>query len=383
MHVLQCNGPGPDVFGSHLAKPQAPVWKQRDVALRERLKAHPTVTLHGSPASLTSGMLDEIFKLADDLRIQELDAMALYAEASRPETRERLEDRLGTSFVENALSGSVNPLVLGVDVMRASRELYFYEQSCALKALHMVMQYRLEMNPDIIAATDQLLNAGLIENLVALIREWTRQTGELERELSNASAPAPNPFGLLRPSASSDTEQTRFAKVLLASAQSEREMASECLFFLTYQTQCTAAEVASMIDLVKDLTNGTSATTGLPILNPVQDVPSAFQNPTQGNVNPWGAPFTSPLPPLRDKDPVEWEKELVAQAWKGGKPQLLQCVSSLVLSVMCALDSRHELIDRNTHRVNEFGTVSDLGCEDPVFQFDRLTDVVFLGVSLL
>jgi hypothetical protein len=357
--VLQCT---PESFGSQLANPQAFVYKAKDVALREKLMTHPHVTLHGQTTGLTPDMLNQIIKLADELRISELDAMALYDEASKPGTRVRLQSLVEESFVEKALTGSIDPLDLGNNVFRAARELYFYERSCALKAIHLLTQSRLEQTIMIVAASDQLLNANLVGNLVGLVREWTRLAEELERELSNAStSSSQNTFGLLRPAPTQKPEETRFAKVLLAFAHSERQVASECLFFLTYHTQCTADEVASLIELVKDLTNGTSETTGLPLLNPILDIPSAFHDPAPATVNPWGAPFTSALPPLREKHPVEWEEELVKEVWKqGGKPQLLQCVSSLVLSVVCALDSRHELIDRDKHAVNFFGKVRSI-----------------------
>jgi hypothetical protein len=304
-------------------------------------------------------MLKLIIKLADELRISELDAMALYDEASKAGTRIRLQTLVQKSFVENALNGSIDTLDLGNNVFRAAQELYFYERSCALKAIHLLMQSRLEQTTVVVAASDQLINANLVGNLVGLVRDWTRLAEELERELSNPSTSTQNVFGLLRPAPTQNPVETRSAKVLLAFAHGERQAASECLFFLTYHTQCTADEVASLIDLVKDLTNGTSETSGLPLLNPILNVPSAFHDPAPATGNPWGAPFTSALPPLREKHPVEWEDELTNDMWKqGGKPQLLQCVSSLVLSVVCALDSRHELIDRDTHAVNFFGKVN-------------------------
>jgi predicted transcriptional regulator len=358
VHQLECT---PDGVGSQLASPPAFVYKAKDIALREKLRTHPHVTLHGQTTGLTPAMLNSIIELADELRISELDAMALYAEASKSEIRMRLQDLVGKGFVENALTGSIDPLDLGNDVFRAARELYFYERSCALKTVHLLMQSRLEQTPVVVAASDQLLNANLVGNLVGLVREWTRLAEELERELSNASTSTQTAFGLVRPAQTQNPAETRFAKVLLAFAYGERQVASECLFFLTYHTQCTADEVASLIDLVKELTNGSSETTGLPLLNPILNVPSAFHDPAPATVNPWGAPFTSALPPLREKHPVEWEEELVTDVWKqGGKPQLLQCVSSLVLSVVCALDSRHELIDRDTHDINFFGKVSSI-----------------------
>jgi len=357
-HVLDCSASQdiPKVFGAHLAKPRPLEWKHKDAALREKLKANPHVTLNGRTAALTPSMLEEVFKLSDELRISEVDTLALYAEASLRETRVRLQERLEYSFVENALTGSVEPVVLGDDVFRASRELFFYERSCAMKAILELIQYRLELDTAVLAASDQLLLANLVENLVTLIREWTRGTEALEQELSNASRPTQNVFGL-QPPPTDNKKEPNFAKVHLKFGYSQRQTAAESLFYLTYHTQCTPEEVGQLIDLIRDLTNGSSDTTGLPLLNPFHDVPNAYHDPPAVANNQF--PFTQASPPLREKDSVEWEHELVDQVWKsGGKPQLLQCVSTLVLSVVCALDTRHELMDRNTHGVNAFGTVS-------------------------
>lgn len=355
-HVLDCSSSQDlsKMFGAYLAKPRPCEWKAKDNALREKLKTNPHVSLYGQTAALTLPMLDQVFRLSDELRISEVEALVLYAEASRRETRLRLQNTLEYSFVDNALTGSVEPVVLGDDVFRASRELYFYERSCAMKAILELIQYRLALNTAVLAATDQLLLASLVDNLVTFIREWTMRTEALEQELSNASRPAQNQFGLQPPPAQKD--ETNFAKVHLKLGYDQRQTAAESLFYLTYHTQCTPDEVGHIIDVIRDLTNGSSELNGLPLLDPFQNVPNAYCDPPAMPSNQF--PFTQALPPLREKDAVEWQHELVDLAWKsGGKPQLLQCVSTLVVSVVCALDTRHELIDRNTHSVNDFGTV--------------------------
>ena len=355
-HVLDCS-PSQDVskvFGAHLVKPQPCEWKAKDNVLREKLRTNPHVSLYGQTAAMTPPMLDQVFKLSDELHISEVEALVLYAEASRRETRMRLQNRLEYSFVDNALTGSVEPVVLGDDIFRTSRELYFYERSCAVKAILDLIQYRLALNTAVLAATDQLLLANLVDNLVTFIREWTSRTEALEQELSNASKPAQNPFGLQPPPTQKD--ELNFAKVHLKLGYSQRQTAAESLFYLTYHTQCMPEEVGKIIDVIRDLTNGSSETSGLPFLDPFHDVPNAYYDPPAVASNQF--PFTQALPPLREKDSVEWQHELVDQVWKsGGKPQLLQCVSTLVLSVVCALDTRHELIDRTTHSVNDFGAV--------------------------
>jgi hypothetical protein len=60
---------------------------------------------------------------------------------------------------------------------------------------------------------------------------------------------------------------------------------------------------------------------------------------------------------LPAKDPLVWQRELVYSICQTGQPQLLQCVSVLVLAVICALDVQHELMDRNLHGPNPFGVV--------------------------
>jgi len=68
--------------------------------------------------------------------------------------------------------------------------------------------------------------------------------------------------------------------VILEYLRQERQTAAECLFFLAYHTQLTAVEVAGMIQLLKDVTNGISDKDfGLPIQDPfedVTDVPDAY-----------------------------------------------------------------------------------------------------------
>ena len=41
--------------------------------------------------------------------------------------------------------------------------------------------------------------------------------------------------------------------------------------------------------------------------------------------------------------------------WKRSQPQLLRCVSTLILTVVCALDATHVLVNRKSHGPNVFG----------------------------
>jgi hypothetical protein len=118
-------------------------------------------------------------------------------------------------------------------------------------------------------------------------------------------------------------------------------VAAECPF-RAYHTQLTEPEVVALIDLVQELTNGDDSgkNPGLIILDPFADVPDPFKDasPTMAS-QVW--PFQNTSPPLQEKDPLAWQKELVEQTWETGLPQLLRCVSTLVTSIICALDGRN------------------------------------------
>ena len=134
-----------------------------------------------------------------------------------------------------------------------------------------------------------------------------------------------------------------------------RQTAAEALFYLAYHTQFTVSEIASLIDVVKDLTNGLNNEKGLVILSPYEDVPSSYEDLPQPE-HPW-APSLPSIKPQKRKH-LEWERLLVQKTLETGLPDLLRCVSSLVVTVVASMDTKQVLFDRNTHSVNSFGKVS-------------------------
>jgi hypothetical protein len=357
--------------GALLAKPLTLQWAKPDMVLRQKLQGDPHVIVHGAPATLTPTITQEIWKVADDLKISELDAMSLYAHAALPETIRMLEGRPDKSYVDSIMKpSSVNTetsFSLGHDVPKAARELFFFERRQCLQSILLIAQQRCLGNIEnsdlgypqlVLAASNQLVRDDLIKNLVKLIREYSQMADQLEKEINSSLSSQPL-YGGPRASSSDRKAKPAFAMVHLAFAYEQRQVAAECLFFLAYHTQCTANEVAELVDAIRDLTNGdpNDEKSGLPKLDPFRNVPRAYHE-TAIAPTPFGSPFTSAAPPLREKDPLEWMNELVENLWdKGGKPQLLQCVSVLVLTVVCALNARHELIDRETGSFNDFGKV--------------------------
>ena len=465
-----------------------------------RRRQHANNNNNGTVAGMTPQILDEILTLSDELRISEVDAASLYAGASDVTTRRWLEGRLSRSFVGAAVAaGRANdgdddydgssssgggggggasvaqpplgqgypswsgansadaaagtatasskrshipedPLSsprFGDDVLSAARELYFYERSCLLSTLFMIIRARVEAASNllhgtgdngatstsgagaVLAATDQLLNADLVSNLVASARELTTKITDVGRTIAQGriarreakkaatsappapAAPAPPAFGgfgtsgafgapapapptapLTGQGAATATHHD-MDHVLLAFAFQSRQTVAECLFYLAYHTQLMGNEVGSMVDLIRDLTNGEGwqqqsggLGCGLPILDPIRDVPSIYlAGADAGGSRAMPSQFgqSSATSAQLEKGPAAWEGELVSNLWDGaggspssspsvspGIPQLLQCTGTLVMAVLCSLDPGQVLMDRKTHQSNVFGSVSSI-----------------------
>lgn len=373
--LLQCNPADStkSCVGHILAQPFSLPWKAANPAVRHQLQTSPVISFERTPdkvASLTPAMLQEVWSLADDLRVSEPEALALYAQASKLETRNWLK--------EESLAGNLVSIITDDDagdsdgrqqkdfmtVPQAARQLYFSECHALLYTLLLLIQKRIGASQQLdtwganfLHATDSLLQEGLVQHLIALVRDYTRQEMDLQRDIAEAKSTATASAPFLSPFTATSAKKIRlFQTVLLEFVQRERQVAAECLFFVTYHTQCIPDEAAALIDLVKDLTNQ-----GLPGVDAFDDklIPSPYQ---EAPVNQWQAPPWAQAPSpvatsLPAKDPLVWQRDLVYSICQTGQPQLLQCVSVLVLAVICALDVQHELMDRNLHGPNPFGVV--------------------------
>ena len=333
----------------------------------------------------------------------------------------------GTATAATAASYEDDPLSpprFGDDVLRAARELYFHERSCLLSSLLLLIRARVgasarllqEEGADgssgggavasaraVLRATDQLVEDNLVDHLVQLARDLTTKIATVGREVADGRArkkaaaaapppapavPAPSPFGVgafgaaaPQPAPAAATAAAAPAvcdmdHALLAFAYQSRQTVAECLFYLAYHTQLTGKEVGSIIDLVRDLTNGEGwertqggVGCGLPVPDPIRDAPNVYAGALAAPSQYGGGGAVSPTAPA-EKDVAAWEAELVGNLWDGagskgaldsvgpGIPQLLQCTSTLVMAVLCALDPGQVLVDRKTHGPNAFGVVS-------------------------
>jgi hypothetical protein len=262
-----------------------------------------------------------------------------------------------------------------------ARELYLCQRQLRFRIVLQLFQHRVGMQQQLadqssplVHATDSLLQAGLIDRLMKKIRDCTQLTDKIWESMV-AEAPIPS----IRAVQAASERHGHFAhhhffrhpesahfwpKVHLAVCFEERQTAAECLFFIAYQVQWTEHEVASAIDVIRDLTNGSDSVgnehqeaqlpasnlKGLPYWNPYTDIPNPYETLDAA------APAFSAWPSTTgdEKDPVQWQQELVEHAVSTGQTALLRTISTLTVAVLAALDCRTVLYDRNTHEANAF-----------------------------
>ena len=322
--------------------------------LRQQLQQTPFVQLYGQDASLTPHMLQQVFDLASALLISEPDSLCLVAAVASQEVdisdSSSVLDQALLQANSNSQSNKTPSFSLHHLPLKAklARDVYFRERSSRLQLLLKLLQSRLQGNAFLLQATDELLQKGLFTNLISLIRQWTELIQKLQHEVEATKENTSSQSMMMDDDKTKQTKQQplNFRRVHLLHAIQERQVAAECVFYICYHTQLTAAEVGALLDLIQDLSCQQAP------LNPLTDVPHPYELTSQNNQQ-W------PAPPqfATDKDELQWQTELIQQTWESRQPQLLQCLAPLMVSVVCALDATHELHDRMTHAVNAFGVV--------------------------
>jgi len=360
-------------------KPKVVQWTPPNNALRQQLAQNPKVTFSSSTTTttLTATTMEQIGLLSTELRISEGDAVTLYAQVSRD--YDTIHGLLtsgttdgGGGFIDQAL-----PDAKYDNVTKLTRDFYFYERHLKLETILYLVEQRMNNNPDVIRATDNLLKEGqLVTTLISVIREYTQRIGELQQEIStnsgqNGTATAVTSTmmggGFLGGTQQMQGQQqqqktNQFAKVHLLFCNQERQTAAEALLFIAYHTQLEVKELTALIDLVCDLSAKT------PKLSPFKDVPSPYEslssanNGMNPNYNLYGGDAPWPHSAAKqyswdrkEKNPLVWQEELVRKTCKSGQPKLLQCYSLLLVAAMAAMETRQELYDRELHAPNDFG----------------------------
>ena len=477
---------------------------------------NPTILLPNqtSQTPIPKSLLTTILKISTLLNISEENAGALYGASiihHLEQGRETLGDKTADWFEkrkilpcnggEGFVGGVVNDHVSkgtyvdrdsqsngmtdgdtdleGKDEIHCAVDLYFLERGQVLETLRMLIQHRIsastncanrdsttdghgneynnnevvDLNYILLQATDQLLEEGLVSNLVQLVRDLTVQNEELAKKIcleldqielkkqqgqgvngigigtkniTPTTAPALGGFGssfgfggataaVPAPAPVNPNKVTDADYAMYEFTFQQRQLACQCLFYLTYHTQCTMEETVALIDLIRDLTNGKtngdgssiigpSLGSGLPILDPIRDVPDPYtvswnQNGTLNNAMNMGMGGMAQQIKVEKRND-EWKRELFLSLWsvrglsqatvttshadfsgqqlhhamtlkhsantggieavEGGKPQLMQSVATLVLSAMCALDGNNILMDRQSHGPNRIGAGNTL-----------------------
>ncbi|CAJ1964991.1 unnamed protein product [Cylindrotheca closterium] len=337
-------------------------WTPPNNGLRQQLTSNPTVSItnpdtgNTETTKLTSKNLERILRLASDLKISEANAVSLYAHVSR---------HLGAI---SSLSVPNYMAIVGMETKKygdaslLARNFFFYQQGLQLQTLLFLLQSRFQNAPSVLEATDALLNSDLVGKLIKVIKAHTQQILQLQQEMGAKK----NQFEASIQHLAQNLQQQHlqgtaaggngkkqlptFASVHLLFCQQERQIASECLFFIAYHTQMTPIEMAGLLDLIKDLSDM------LPTLSPFTNVPSPFEAAGDPAQNGW--PSSSNVPftyALKEKDPLKWQRELVELTNETGQTQVLQCISLLIVAAISAMEARQVLYDRDIHGPNSFG----------------------------
>lgn len=339
-------------------KPKAIQWTPPNPGLRQQMTTNPTVSLTNSDSTFTTTTLipktmERIFQLASDLRISEANAVSLYAHVSQ--YTEAISSLSLTPLTEKIMSPSLPGSKKYSEISKLARDFYFYQEGLQLHTLLHLLQLRVQNPKAVIEGTDILLQAGLVTDLVQVVRDYAQRIQQLQQELESTKANMQvhqmtqhfQQQSLQGPSTVSKSPPN-FANVHLIYCQQQTQVAAECLFFIAYHTQLTSSEMAALLDLIKDLSSG------LPILNPFTNVPSPYESaePTSAWPSNSNTPFTFAL---KEKDPLMWQRELVLETYQSGQPQRLQSISLLIVTAISALETRQVLYDRQRHGPNEFG----------------------------
>jgi hypothetical protein len=242
-----------------------------------------------------------------------------------------------------------------------ARNFFFYQQGLQLHTLLYLLQSRFQNSPSALQATDGLLQAGLVIDLIKLIREYTQRIQQLQQEVASSQDQQPGSMQQLTQNlhqqhlqalSHNNKQPPNFSNAHLLFCQQERQVAAECLFFVAYHTQLIPTEMAALLDVIKDLS------AMLPALCPFTNVPSPYEPTAPATSASAGWPSSSNAPftyALKEKDPLVWQKQLVTQTYQSGQPQVLQGVSLLIVAAISAMETRQVLYDRDTHGPNFFG----------------------------
>jgi len=194
----------------------------------------------------------------------------------------------------------------GVDL---ANELYRDDRlSCFLARLQLATCFAQAPS----AESDFLFTKGWINNMTQFIRDASKRIKDVSRHVPS--------------------EWNRTIE--------ERQLTADALYFAAYELQWTAEEVVSLVDIIRELC------ADLPHLDSRVDVPDVYKQ------RQWTGEG-------KLKDAIEWESDLVENQWREGRPQLLRCISTLVVAAMSTMDTKATLWDRVNHQRNDFGMVCE------------------------
>jgi len=332
------------------------VWNQHqaDPALRQKLIQQRTVSLEvlqhdrrpntyrPQTAQLTDEILHQMFQVAQQLGLNEEQALSLLSKAKQ--------------------------------VSVPAEQVYWKERKAHLDSLLLLFQERMSLPADtseenvIVKITNHLLQQGLITKLLQLIRDFSSRLDLLvdQRRRQMAEMAATSGMNSMDTTVDAGGNNRDVAlkgvNMHIDFGCQQRQAAAELLFFIAYNFHWEiSTELVPLIHLIRDLSNGdpqnAQLSPGLLPVNP-HDVPSPYkhrdgttdlqQQQHRDFMAYAGFGSQSSRQSQEEKNPFEWQKELVDQVWNSGGPQRLRCVSTLLMAVTVILDVPQSLLNRAT-----------------------------------
>ncbi len=349
--LLSLSSPAPP--GSHgkslLSPPTPSLPSEKDSAA---LASAPSIVLPSKDTvPLPANVKTAILELSDDLNISVDHALALWVHASNPDNRKRIavdvsawyevaearrsyenvkaarrhrarEDRdrrSGHLSKKRAMPVPLPPKPLPDSVPVAARAIYAEAISAPLDALRELLICRSSppLDSPLLPATGAIISAGLVDNLLNIVRESNRVIAD---DVKAYSVKTPNqPQNHATPPKSS-----------VFHAVESRQRALVALFYLFYSTQAKASEVADLIDVVRELSDG------LRLSPPAEDLPT----PNDG----------LPAPSTEERKNFQALRLRATH-----QTTLLQALSTALLALFASLSQSTVFLDRETSEPNPFG----------------------------
>lgn len=212
----------------------------------------------------------EVLSFSDDFNLSEAECLRLWIEMSQVDRRRWLETRL-----------ELSQGVFDYHIRVAVEELYYYEQTCLLRTIMYLMKTRYDENlssqkKDIIMAiTNEWLKGDIISHIISSIDTGFQEYQALQQSCHTPQPPVPAAPAVPQfsglgaaaaPPAAPATPRgvRRRQKRRMVFIEQTIHTLSECLFYISYQTQFEEEEYKLLLQWMKSLSATLSSLPKIP-----------------------------------------------------------------------------------------------------------------------